>query len=86
MFHVQPSTPVSCTVSLALHPALISDLNFPQKGNISPEREIHCLNVQIFSAGRLDCIKLLLSAGADVDSLDAKVDDKVESVVLTQHC
>ena len=28
----------------------------------------------LFSAGRLECMKLLLSAGADVDSLDAKVD------------
>ena len=68
--------------SLSIHPCIypwsqieISE-NFPQKGNISPERERRgrrFLNVKIFSAGRVDCMKLLLSAGADVDSLDAKV-------------
>ena len=79
-----PSTLYPCTLSLALHSAVISVSNFPQKGIFHQRErereEIHGLNVQIFSAGRVDCMKLLLSAGADVDSLDAKVDCyKVES-------
>ena len=73
-------------VGLAIHPPGGLRPKVSTEGKYFIRERERELNVKIFSAGRVDCMKLLLSAGADVDSLDAKVDKTDKSLVLTQHC
>ena len=59
--------------------------NFPREEILSSVSAVVLGLTGLLSAGRLECMKLLLAAGADVDSLDAKAQTPLFVSLVNQH-